>query len=40
VGIAELLRAGQTHQPMEKHKREYSSEEYQKPMTAVQEDEG
>ena len=38
--IAELLRSGQIHQPMEKHKREYSPQEYQKTAVPSQEKKG
>jgi len=38
--IADLLRAGQIHQPMEKHKRECSPKEYEKPATSSQERKG
>jgi hypothetical protein len=38
--IAELLRSGQVHQPMEKHKREYSPEGEQKTVMPLQEKKG
>jgi len=38
--IAELLRSGQVHQPMEKHKREYVPEEDQKTAVPLQEKKG
>ncbi len=38
--IADLLRAGQMHQPMEKHKREYAPSEYKKLAMPLQEGRG
>lgn len=38
--IADLLRTGQMHQPMEKHKREYAPSEYKKPAQPLQERKG